>query len=88
MTNQLTNLAILLGIYLFVPIALAMVLVGANWKQVLIAYGVLLVPLGLIAGGGSTAGEKIGWLLILGMFTAIPGIPLISLVLKILKISA
>jgi hypothetical protein len=60
MTNQLTNLAIFLGIYFIVPIALAMVLVGANWKQVLIAYGVLLVLLGLIAGGGSTAGEKIG----------------------------
>jgi hypothetical protein len=82
MTEQIKNLAIFLGIYFIVPIALAKGLVGANWTQVLIAYGILLFPLGIIAGGGNTIDEKFGWLLILAMFTTIPGIPLISLVLR------
>jgi hypothetical protein len=71
-----------LGIYLVVPIALARFMVGATWPQITIAYVVLLLGLALISMGGSTIDEKVGWMLILGMFFAIPGIPILSWMLR------
>lgn len=84
--KHLDNLAILLGIYVVVPIALAKYLVGATWTQVGIAYGVHLLFLALIGAGGSTWGEKIGWMLIIGMFTSIPAVPILSLILRVFGI--
>lgn len=78
MSNQLGPLAFALGVYLIVPIGLARFVVGATWTQIAIAYGVLLVGLGLISAGGKNIDEKVGWMLILGMFFATPGIPILS----------
>ena len=81
LSNQLGPLAFFLGAYLVVPIGLARFVVGATWTQPAIAYVVLLLGLGLIRAGGKNIDEKVGWMLILGMFFAIPGIPILSFIL-------
>jgi len=82
MSKQLGPLVFFLGVYLVVPITLARLIVGATWLQIAIAYVILVLGLGLISMGGSTIDEKVGWMLILGMFFAIPGIPILSLILR------
>lgn len=82
MSKQLGPLAFMLGVYLVVPIALARLVVGATWPQIAIAYVILLLGLALIGMGGSTIDEMVGWMLILGMFFAIPAVPLLSLILR------
>ena len=84
MANQLGPLAFFLGVYLVVPIALARFVVGATWLQIAIAYGVLLLGLGLISAGGRNIDERVGWMLILGMFFAVPGIPILSVIIRTL----
>jgi len=81
-SNQLGPLALFLGVYIIVPITLARFIVSASWLQIAIAYGVLLSGLGLISAGGRTIDEKVGWMLILGLFFAIPGIPILSFILR------
>lgn len=68
------KLPLLLGLYLMVPVALAIIGWGSNWKQLLSAYGLAWQPglwvslmIGLLAGGSSLAllfgGQiKAGWL--------------------------
>jgi len=87
-SNQLGPIAGFLAIYLVVPIALARFVVSATWLQIAIAYGVLLLALGLISAGGRTIDEKVGWMLILGLFFTIPGIPVLSLILRRLGVGA
>ena len=82
MSEQCAAAAFFLGVYLVVPIALARLVVGATWPQIAIAYAILLLGLGLISAGGSTIDEKLGWMLILGMFFTIPGIPVLSFILR------
>jgi hypothetical protein len=82
LSQQLGPLAFFLGVYLIVPITLARWAVGATWLQIAIAYGVLLLGLGLISAGGRTIDEKAGWMLILGLFFTIPGVPILSLILR------
>ena len=88
MSNQLGPIAGFLAIYLVVPIALARLVVSPTWLQIAIAYGVLLLALGLISAGGRTIDEKVGWMLILGLFFTIPGIPVLSLILRRLGVGA
>jgi hypothetical protein len=75
-------------VYLIVPITLARFVVSATWLQIAIAYGVLLLGLGLISAGGRNIDEKVGWMLILGLFFAIPGIPILSLIIRKLGVGA
>lgn len=88
MSNQLGPIAGFLAIYLVVPIALARFVVSATWLQIAITYGVLLLALGLISAGGRTIDEKVGWMLTLGLFFTIPGIPVLSLILRRLGVGA
>ena len=88
MSNQLGPIAGFLAIYLVVPIALARLVVSPTWLQIAIAYGVLLLALGIISAGGRTIDEKVGWMLILGLFFTIPGIPVLSLILRRLGVGA
>jgi hypothetical protein len=87
-SNQLGPIVGFVAIYLVVPIALARLVVSATWLQIAIAYGVLLLALGLISAGGRTIDEKVGWMLILGLFFTIPGIPVLSLILRRLGVAA
>jgi hypothetical protein len=82
LSDQIGTVAFFLGVYLVIPMALARSVVRATWPQIAIAYGILLVGLGLISAGGSTMDEKLGWMLILGMFFATPGIPILSFILR------
>lgn len=82
MSNQIGTVAFFLGVYLVVPIALARFFVGATWPQIAISYGILMLGLGLVSAGGSTIDEKLGWMLILGLFFTVPGIPILSFILR------
>ncbi len=77
------NTLYFIALTLVVPLALAKLLVGANWLQTGAAFQVLwgvLLLLGLM--WGSNWGERFGWPFIFSMFVSIPAVPVIALVLK------
>lgn len=79
-----TGTFFILCLYLFIPIFLAKVPIGASWKAILIAYGVwigLLLAFGF--SSSKTIGEALGWPMILGMFFTIPAIPAIVFLLRL-----
>lgn len=80
--RQAGGLVVFAAIYFVIPIELARSAIGANWQQIGISYAVLYGVIGLVGLGGHTSGEKIGWIMILGMFFTIPGIPVLCLLLK------
>jgi hypothetical protein len=72
-----------LGAYLFAPIALARIFTRAGALEILHAYLIwiaILLGLGILMG--NTAGEKIGWPLIFGMFLTTPAIPTLIAILR------
>ena len=81
-TKQLESVVFMAAIFIAVPISIAREMVDASWAQIGVSYAILYTILGLIGLGGSTSGEKVGWILILGMFFTIPGIPILSVLLK------
>ena len=80
-TRNLESAAFMAAIFLAVPISIAREVVEASWAQIGVSYAILYAALGLIGLGGSTVGEKVGWVMILGMFFTIPGVPILCLVL-------
>lgn len=81
-TKKLESAAFMAAIFIAVPISIAREVIDASWAQIGVSYAVLYAVLGLIGLGGSTAGEKIGWIMILGMFFTIPGIPILCILLE------
>lgn len=73
----------LLVLVVVAPLLLAKFLIRANWLQCgaafLVLWGVLLL-FGLLSGG--TLGERLGWPMILAIFTTLPGVPIIALLMK------
>jgi hypothetical protein len=80
-----SNLLTILGVYLIVPAALARWFVGAPWPAVALAFAtlwaILLITFGAARGPKN---ERIGWAMIFGLFVSIPGVPIISAVLRAL----
>lgn len=87
-SRQAGGLVVFAAIYFAIPIELARSVIGANWQQIGISYAILYGVIGLIGLGGHTSGEKIGWIMILGMFFTIPGIPLLCLLMEILGVAS
>ena len=81
-TKQLESVVFMAAIFIAVPISIAREMVDASWAQIGVSYAILCTILGLIGLGGSTSGEKVGWVVILGMFFTIPGIPILSVLLE------
>lgn len=69
-------------IAVLVPVLIARVVVGADWRTVrnacLIWYGLLL-----LAFGGLTSAEGFGWAMIFAMFWSIPALPVVALAVKL-----
>lgn len=82
--SQLSDLLVYSCLALIVPIALARLLVRADWRTVLHAcliwYGFLF-----LAMGGFKGHDNLGWVFVLAMFLSIPALPAIALALKLWK---
>ena len=87
MMNRWGGILLLLGAYLFVPVFVAKVPIGASWKSIFIAYGIWMVLLAIF-GLTSTRSwrEAIGLPLILAMFFTLPAIAIIAFFLKVVSI--
>ena len=84
MSDRLASALWMPSLYLFVPILIANVPMGATWRSIAVAYGLWLGGLflaGLMAS--RSLGKAIGWPMIFGMFLTIPAIPLIVYLLKL-----
>ena len=87
MLSQLSPVAFCVALYLVVPIGIAKLVLRASWKATALAYAIwtaILLLLGIAAGG--TWGEKLGWPMIVGLFTTFIAIPIIVLVLKLFRV--
>lgn len=83
--DQIPALIFYALVAVIVPIALARLIVRADWKVIrnacLLWYGLLFFGL-----AGFRSAEHFGWVLILAMFFSIPAVPLFSLILKLWKL--
>lgn len=76
-----------LGLIVIAPGALAWLVTGGRWLQVLCAFALWFVALFMFLGGGSVSrDEGIGWTLIMSMFFGWAGVPLAALALRFLNI--
>jgi hypothetical protein len=82
--NQIPALIIIALVAVFVPLALARLIVRADWKIIrnscMLWYGFLL-----LAFEGFKSAEHFGWALTFAIFFSIPAVPLLSLILKLWK---
>ncbi len=74
------------GAVLVVPALITHFIVGATWPQVALAFPVYWLVLMLLLGFGRINEEVLGWTLIMSMFTAWAGVPIVGLVLRLLSI--
>jgi hypothetical protein len=74
------------GAVLVVPALITRFLVGATWPQVVLAFPMYWLVLMLFLGFGRVNQEVVGWTLIMSMFTAWAGVPIVGLVLRLLAI--
>lgn len=76
---------VLLSAYVLVPVALAWLIVRADFRTIAIAYGIwigfLVIAFGLLSG--TSFSEGIGWSLIIAMFYTTPVIPVLCLIMNI-----
>jgi hypothetical protein len=76
-----------LGAWVLVPVLIAKLILRASWWTVMVAYGIWLALLAVVALsfllGGASFDEALGWPAILSMFLTVLAIPGIVLVLKI-----
>ncbi len=80
--DQILALIIYTLFAVILPIALARLIVRADWKVIrnacIVWYGLLFLGF-----AGFKSAEHFGWVLIFAMFFSIPAVPLISLILKL-----
>lgn len=74
-------LLIMLGLYVLLPVIIAFGVVRGSLIEIVKAYGIWIVILGLMAW--SMRENERGWILLIGMFTTAIGIPLLVLLLKL-----
>jgi hypothetical protein len=87
MSDAWASTLFFLGLWFFVPVFLAKVVLRGSWRQVGIAYGVWVIMLALFGlTNGATWAEAIGWPLIMGMFLTIPAIAVIVIVLRVAQV--
>jgi hypothetical protein len=69
------------------PALLSRYLLRGTWKEVGIAflafYGLLVLV--LVVPGGGTYDEKFGWVMIMGMFLGILGVPIATLIQRLFR---
>ena len=72
-----------LGLIVIAPGALAWLVTGGRWPQVVCAFALWFVVLFLFLGRGSVSrDEGIGWTLIMSMFFGWAGVPLAAFLLR------
>ena len=76
---------ILLGAYILVPVAIAWLIVRADFRTIAKAYGIwigfFVIAFGLLSS--TSFSEGIGWALIIAMFYTAPVIPVLCLFMNI-----
>lgn len=74
----------LLCAFFFVPIGISKWPIRASWRSIGIAYLVWYVFLVLFMSGGSSWNERFSWAILMAMLYSIVGIPVITLVMRLI----
>lgn len=76
-------IAMMLSGSFFVPAVIAGGVLGASWPQVVLAFVMYWVLLGLALGFGKVNTEVFGWTFLASIFTAWLGVPMCAFVLML-----
>lgn len=71
--------------YLVIPIAITGLLQRARWREIAPAYSLWLLLLVLGLAMGNTAGEILGWPMILALFLTTPVIPILVWLARVFR---
>jgi hypothetical protein len=86
--KSLNNLALFILLMFAAPLAISIVLLQADWREIALAFAAYWVILLLLLGGHGRSrprrDEVFGWMMILTMFTGWIGVPLLVVVQRLI----